>query len=166
MKSLVILALCLLVPAVYAQERTASGNLATEASWQALKSLSEQAKNQAQTAHIRLNQMEKCNRKGLLYAAGVQGSDSDGCVATQKTSMRWSPGLRHSELYPPTTRYYGGIPGVGYPQCSNLGVRGVWGIGGVPCNTKGLKCEMTASCQPKSDNNNGGGCVGEIFTCD
>lgn len=163
MKTLPILALCLLVPATYAQERTAAGPLATEASWQALKNLTEQAKNQAQTAHIRLNQMEKCNRKGLLYAAGAEGADSDGCIATQNTSMRWSPGLRHPELYPLT--YWG----QGYPFCHELiGSARLepWGFAGRPCKEKGRKCQVSFSCQPKSDNNNGGGCAGEVYTCD
>ena len=78
MKSLSILTFCLLVPVVYAQERTAAGNLATEASWSALKSLADQANNNAKSAHIRLNKTEECAEKGMLYAPHAEDAEQ-GC---------------------------------------------------------------------------------------
>jgi len=79
MKTLPILTLCLLVPAAYAQERTAAGALETQASWAALKSLTEQANTNAKSAHIRLDQIELCGKKGMLYAPGGEDSDKQGC---------------------------------------------------------------------------------------
>jgi len=72
-------ALCLLASGGYTQERTANGPLQTEASWAALKNLTEQANNNAKAAHIRLNQMEKCMKEGKLYAPGTEGTDVAGC---------------------------------------------------------------------------------------
>ncbi len=100
MKSLSLLAaLCLLVPVGYAQERTASGNFASEASWTALQSLVQGANANAKAAHIRLNQMEVCGTKGMLYAPSATGVDTQGCKAiggaqvesgTVNTPVRWA----------------------------------------------------------------------------
>jgi len=81
MKTFLILTFCLLVSAVQAQERTATGPLQTEASWAALKSLSEQANTTAKTAHIRLNQMDVCAKEGKLYSPSIAGADEHGCIA-------------------------------------------------------------------------------------
>ena len=78
--------LCLLAPLAHAQERTATGTLDNQASWAALKSLTEQANTNAQTAHIRLNQWDICAKQGMLYAPGEAGANAQGCkaVATPK----------------------------------------------------------------------------------
>ncbi len=72
----------------YAQERTAAGNLQTETSWSALKTLVEAAQGTARTAQIsadgamaKANRIEACNKKGLLYGPGVSGRDAEDCIS-------------------------------------------------------------------------------------
>ena len=82
---ILFLATLLLVPAAYAQERTATGPLQTEASWAALKNLTEQANTNAQAAHIRLNQIETCAKEQKLYSPSTTGADEHGCIASAST---------------------------------------------------------------------------------
>lgn len=82
-KSLPLLTvLCLLAPMPYAQERTAGGPLDTQMSWTALKNLTDQASNNAKAAHIRLNQLEICAKKKMLYSPSTVGADGDGCISS------------------------------------------------------------------------------------
>lgn len=80
MKTHLTLALCLLATTVQAQERTASGALTTEASWAALKNLTEQANSNAKSAHIRLDQIEMCAKDQKLYSPSTTGADQRGCI--------------------------------------------------------------------------------------
>ncbi|TKW60667.1 MAG: hypothetical protein DI628_07140 [Blastochloris viridis] len=77
--SVVVVALSL-VCGSYAQERTAGGSLNMEASWSALQNIADQANNNAKSAHIRLNQVDACARKGAFYATGQAGADGNGCM--------------------------------------------------------------------------------------
>ena len=72
----------------HAQERTASGNLQTETTWNALKTLVDAAQGTAKTAQITANgamtkatKIEACGKKGLLYGPGVAGRDADDCIS-------------------------------------------------------------------------------------
>jgi hypothetical protein len=81
MRSLALALLTLiLVPASWAQERTASGAIETQMSWTALSAKTDAAKLAAEAVNIRVNQVAICGRKGLLYGPGDPTRDGDGCV--------------------------------------------------------------------------------------
>lgn len=63
-----------------AQETTASGNLQTEASWSALKSLIDAANNQSKMAMVLAEAIKSCGSKGMVYGPGVAGADANGCL--------------------------------------------------------------------------------------
>jgi hypothetical protein len=70
------------------QERTASGNLSIETTWNALKILTEQANNSAKIANTTANaalekatKIEACNKQGKLYAPNTSGVDANDCKA-------------------------------------------------------------------------------------
>lgn len=63
-----------------AQETTASGNLQTEASWSALKSLIDAANNQSKMAMIAVEAIQNCGSKGMLYGPKSPSKDASGCV--------------------------------------------------------------------------------------
>ncbi len=73
------LTLMLAMP-VMAQERTAAGALDTQMTWSTLKSLVDDANTKSGAAHIRIDQIVLCNKNNLIYAPGVDGADSDGCI--------------------------------------------------------------------------------------
>jgi len=86
--SLFLLAGVVLFPVMgMAQERTASGNLQQEASWNALKNLVEVADGKASTAQIaataaldKANKMEACFNQNKIYAPTATGADATtGC---------------------------------------------------------------------------------------
>jgi len=52
----------------HAQERTAGGNLQTEASWSALKTLVDRTQGNIDLVRIELNAMQKCNDQKKLYS--------------------------------------------------------------------------------------------------
>ncbi len=86
-----LVTICLLTPTLHAQERTASGPLQTEASWNALKSLTDNANNNAKSAHIRLNQIDLCAKKGMFYAPGTGNTDENGCKGPSgNTAASWN----------------------------------------------------------------------------
>lgn len=64
-----------------AQERTAGGNLQTEATWTALKNATDQANGNAKMALSLAEAIKNCGMKGLVYAPGMAGADSTGCKA-------------------------------------------------------------------------------------
>ncbi|NTB05787.1 hypothetical protein [Agrobacterium tumefaciens] len=68
-----------LVDIADAQERTAAGSLQMQASWSALQSIADQANKNAQSAHIRLNRIDLCARKGMFYAPEQPGAE-EGCL--------------------------------------------------------------------------------------
>lgn len=80
-KLLYVTAFALLVSGAYAQERTAAGNLNTEATWTALRGLSEQANSNAKIAKTLAEAIATCGKKSMLYAAGQPGADAQGCKA-------------------------------------------------------------------------------------
>lgn len=92
MKPLPILAgLCLLLPAAHAQEITAGGALAQEASWSALKQLVDVAHGTAKTAQItassaldKATKIEACGKERKVYTPDVtaKGADANGCIST------------------------------------------------------------------------------------
>ncbi len=65
-----------------AQERVASGNMNVEATWQALKSLTEQANGNAKMALNLANSQYTCSLKGMFYSPGAAGVDADKCKAS------------------------------------------------------------------------------------
>ncbi len=80
MKTLYILAaVCALVPAVWAQERTAGGALGNQMTWTALKDISDQANGNAKAAKLLAEAIKTCGIKGMLYAPGTAGVDAQGC---------------------------------------------------------------------------------------
>lgn len=70
-----------------AQERTASGNLQSEASWASLRSLVEASDFKAQKAAILAEAIKNCGVKGMLYAPGTAGIDSQGCKAAASAAQ-------------------------------------------------------------------------------
>lgn len=64
----------------FAQEITASGNLQTETSWAALRSLVEAANNQSKMAMALAEAIKSCGSKGMVYGPGVEGADTNGCL--------------------------------------------------------------------------------------
>jgi len=160
MKILPLLALlALLIPAAHAQESTATSPLATEASWSALKSLTEQANNNARTAHIRLDQMEKCNNQKKLYAPKAEGADADGCISVQ-THMHWNRiqliGVAASSFYNKVT-----VPASissAHPACGSVGEKPVQMNF---CTTLGRTCYTTVAPTSSCSNiGSGTGCNG------
>jgi hypothetical protein len=79
MKRFLILALAVLPLGAYAQERTAGSNLETQMTWGALSSQITTVKQRADGAHVRVDQVEVCGRKGMVYSPG-NGADGQGCV--------------------------------------------------------------------------------------
>ena len=89
---------------VHTQERTAGGSLQQEASWSALTNLVNQANASAKTANVTANEalrkanlMEVCSKKGMIYAPGVSGVDTDSCLSSggdlvARTSSSYSTG--------------------------------------------------------------------------
>lgn len=63
-----------------AQERTASGNLPIEASWNALRSMVDKTNGDIQLMRIELNAVKSCAVQGKLYAPEANGADSAGCL--------------------------------------------------------------------------------------
>ncbi len=66
---------------VLGQETTASGNLQVQSSWNALKTLVDEADSKARTAQILANAIKDCGVKGMFYSPGVSGADAKGCKA-------------------------------------------------------------------------------------
>jgi hypothetical protein len=92
--SLMACALVLATPVV-AQERVAAGSLQQEASWSALKTLADVARDKANIAQITANdaldratKIETCGKLGKLYAPGVAGVDANNCKALAATPVQ------------------------------------------------------------------------------
>ncbi len=77
--SLLFAVLCLISFPLQAQERTAAGSLDTQMTWSTLKNLTDDANAKSTAAHSRIDQMEKCGAKGMLYSPSAAGADKDGC---------------------------------------------------------------------------------------
>jgi hypothetical protein len=74
-----VLGLVLLATPAMAQERTAGSSLDTQMTWSGLSSQITTVKQRADSAHIRVDQVEVCGRKGMVYSPG-NGADGQGCV--------------------------------------------------------------------------------------
>lgn len=77
----IIAAMVLVAPLVHAQERAAGGTLHTQMSWSALSSKIGVVDSKAVAANARLDQIEACGVKGMLYTPGQAGADPQGCKA-------------------------------------------------------------------------------------
>lgn len=84
MHRILLAALCLMAPALHAQERSAAGAVDTQMTWSALKSLVDTATTTSIAAHNRLDLIEKCTKQAMFHAPKVTGADADGCVAQAK----------------------------------------------------------------------------------
>lgn len=85
----VICSAVLLAPFTLAQERTAGSSLENQMTWTALSSMAKNAADKADMVDVRVNQIVVCSRKKMLYAPGMNGADSEGCVtAVDLTSMQ------------------------------------------------------------------------------
>ena len=63
-----------------AQEVTAGGNLDTQMTWMALKSLADQANGNAKTSLILATAIKNCGVQDMLYSPGTAGADpTTGC---------------------------------------------------------------------------------------
>ncbi len=181
---LLLATLCLLIPAAHAQERTAAGPLESQMTWSTLKTLVDDANTKSTAAHTRIDQLEKCNKKGLLYAPGTADVDADGCKSMQDNSLRWSIGARHLASHPVNLQW-SGQPSI--PNCVNyvlndsgsatatlrsyslLTTGNPKTISGARCSTKGLKCfedHHTTTWGSKSGSGGGSQAYYTIFTCD
>jgi len=89
MKTLSLLTLCLLVPAAYAQERTATGPLQTEASWAALQNRIDATNGNVAALRIEVEAMKKCNNQKKIHAPQSADADADGCIPVQ-SHMHWN----------------------------------------------------------------------------
>lgn len=75
MKTLPLLAgLCLLLPAAYAQETTASGVLNQEASWQALQNRISATNGNVTVLRTDVNALLKCGKQKKMYAPDETGT--------------------------------------------------------------------------------------------
>ncbi len=162
MKILPILAFCLFVPTIQAQERTAAGTLGTQMTWSALKTLVDDAGTKITATNYRIDQMEKCAKKGLLYTPGLEGVDADGCKAMQDTSLRWST---TGALWSPGEWGFGSPPG---PSCVGGASSTSTPFGGSRCTNKGAKCILyvQAGKMANDNGNNGQAARYAIYTCD
>ncbi len=154
-------ALCVAAPLAHAQERTAAGALDTQMTWSALKNLVDGANTKITATNYRIDQIEKCGKKGMLYAPGTPNVDTDGCKAMQDTTLRWVEGIHGTALSAP-----GSTPGypinIEPPNCRDIRFSGL----ASRCTTKGLTCQTPTSCRAANDNGNNGGCTYVGYTCD
>jgi len=125
MKSLsLFVILCVLIPAVHAQESTATGPLENQMSWSALHNLIEQANGNAKNALTLATAIKDCGVQKKIYGPGAEGADANGCVSIQ-THMHWN--AVKSAMW---TVYKGGNQAMiqsitAFPLCSNVGEKPV-----------------------------------------
>lgn len=62
-----------------AQETTAGGSLDNQMTWNALKSLAEQANGNAKTSLLLASAIRDCGVKDMIYSPGTDGADANGC---------------------------------------------------------------------------------------
>jgi hypothetical protein len=74
-----VAALVLSASASLAQERTAGSPLDTQMTWSGLSSKITTVSQRTDSAHIRIDQVQVCGSKGMVYSPGG-GGDSQGCV--------------------------------------------------------------------------------------
>ncbi len=83
MKNILLFAtVCLTATAAHAQERTAAGALETQMTRSSLKALADDANAKSTAAHTRLDQLEKCAKKKMLYSPTTPEADTDGCISS------------------------------------------------------------------------------------
>ncbi len=104
--SYLMVAAAALIPVTfaYSQERTASGNLQMETSWNALRLLADGANKNARSAQILANAIRDCGIKGMFYSPGVSGVDAGNCKAPPTPSPGFSRVTYYgSSAYSPNT---------------------------------------------------------------
>lgn len=69
----------LLTSTAMAQERTAAGAMDTQMTWTALSAKVQSANDKADAVNVRVDQVVVCGKKGMVYAPGATGADSQGC---------------------------------------------------------------------------------------
>ena len=72
-----------LIPLAHAQERTAAGAMETQVNWNALSTKVNAANTKTDAVNSRVDQVVVCSGKGMLYAPGQTGADSQGCVISK-----------------------------------------------------------------------------------
>lgn len=70
----------LAIPCSFAQERAAGGSLDTQVTWTALSDMAKAASDKATAVNTRVDQVVVCGKVGRVYAPGVAGADSNGCL--------------------------------------------------------------------------------------
>ncbi len=91
---------CMTLSATLALETTSSGNLQTEASWSALKSMVDNANGRITILQTAIT---ACSQSGKLYAPGAATADAGGCIPMPagitgvdlSNTTSHGPGFRH-----------------------------------------------------------------------
>lgn len=65
----------------HAQERTAAGATETQMTWSALSSEISTVDDEVKGVNARVDEVTVCGKKGMFYAPGMPGVDSQGCLA-------------------------------------------------------------------------------------
>ena len=81
--ALLTLAALALIPMAHAQERTAAGAMETQMNWSTLNTKVTNANTKTDAVNSRVDQVAACGGKGMLYAPGQPGADSQGCVISK-----------------------------------------------------------------------------------
>lgn len=82
MKFLFILAALVATGPVMAQERSAGGTRETQMTWSALSNQISAVQAQVGNTNGRIDDIVTCAKKGMVYALGAAGVDSQNCLAT------------------------------------------------------------------------------------
>jgi len=182
-KTLPILALCLLLPTAYAQERTAAGNLATEASWAALQNRIDATNGNVNLLRADMEAMKRCAAKGKVHAPTASGVDGDGCKSLGGLRWYWSGSADHGNSWSPSPyRSETGSPPpvsivrgrfANHEYYANIPLCAVTAVAAAPCDTEGSICKnarFVGEDRPRSDNqapgpNPTGGTAYQFFRC-
>lgn len=80
---------CSLLAAIFplmtqAQERAAGGTTETQMTWTALKSQVDTARAESTAAHTRIDKIQVCSKKQMIYVPNAAGADADDCINNAK----------------------------------------------------------------------------------
>lgn len=67
-----------------AQERAAGGTTETQMTWSALKSQVDTARAESTAAHTRIDKIQVCSKKQMIYVPNAAGADADDCIHNTK----------------------------------------------------------------------------------